>query len=276
MTISIPSEAIAPRFPGKIKDQEKERINPAYFNLSDEKYELIADVPYMWILTEDEKFIIGVEDIWNHPEVCVDPADLNAVTEFNKLFPPESRELLGHPTLAYRFGNDGELFDKTVYIGGELKLTEGKLYIDNKSGRYGRFTSHSYLLQKLMHHAAKLFENLLDIKTIVKCIESAPNQSPYLAEYYKVWSSSSNKVAGALALLETYCPSEFKTFMDLNPVAEGISFFSPIKKSFSLDKIIDFLAASDIRNDETDKILQFIAGATDYSIPQMVFSKLEM
>lgn len=257
------SEKITPIYPHRMKPQEENRINPVYFNLSDGEFTPIEDVNYLWVLTAKKELIIGVEKLWEHPEVCVDPDDLVAVAKFNSLFPPESQLPLGHPTLASCFDDGGEAIKGSAFIGGEITLINGKLHINNKSGRYGKLTGSSYQIQKIMHNVADIFKEKLKIEIIVD-IKLA--HALYLHDYYNIWNLAMDEVSGTLKLLEKYSPSEYANFIALHSSFKDFSFFLRDKNELTMDRILIYFKRIAIYDETVEQILRFIAGATNRSM----------
>lgn len=124
-----PTEAGFSRMPGKIKAIEQPgdashdligaavigvnvKKNNNYHNITTEgKVELVENQTYLWVEKPDGSIIIGDE-----------------------------KAGLGHPTLALDLSDSQSKIGTAgmARIGGELTLRGGIIYIDNRSGRYGK------------------------------------------------------------------------------------------------------------------------------------------
>jgi len=189
------------KLPGKVKEQEapfnadgskrsgdivdkdgvKEapmRLNAAYcdLDLDGGKFAPVSGVIYLWAIRDDGHLVVGVED----------PSKMRAAFQFDpaeivKSIQAKKRELgepvppdgvldgLGHPTIAIKFGPNGEALVGTARIGGELEAHGGSWKINDHSGRYsaGRTEVLRYLLE-----AAKKFQSFsIDVQFIQSKIE---------------------------------------------------------------------------------------------------------
>lgn len=190
------------KLPGKVKEQEapfnqdgskrqgdivnKEgvtdapmRLNAAYcdLDLDGGSFKPVAGVTYLWaIRAEDAHLVVGVEDPSKMQAAFqFDPNEIVKAMQAKKRelgedVPPESvLDGLGHPTLAVRFGPNGEALVGQARISGELEAHGGAWKINDHSGRYsaGRKEVLIFLLS-----AAKKFRNFgIDVQYIQSKLE---------------------------------------------------------------------------------------------------------
>ncbi len=153
-----------------VKYHEIELLNHGIINLSQDKFNPIEGVPYLWILTQDEEkqtpgpIYIGIENPLDYPEAFhegisdyLKKAKLNldqTISEIQKLAAATNitQDILNeqileatvktglarraHPTLAIKFEQDGKVVSTKAYMGGELYFENGYWYLNDKSGRY--------------------------------------------------------------------------------------------------------------------------------------------
>lgn len=143
-----------PIMPRRVKTSELTMINPVWIDIAAnpeefaqiKEIEAFQDVVFLWVLREDGKVIVGIEEPWRFPE-AFDPS-LHDTLEKMKEYFEENKKFFerdgsgGHPTLAAWFADDGRssCYAGAAYIGGELKFNKssGKWELSNKSGRFGR------------------------------------------------------------------------------------------------------------------------------------------
>ena len=143
-----------PIMPRRVKTSELTMINPVWIDIlaNPEEFtqikeiEAFKDVVFLWVLREDGKVIVGIEEPWRFPE-AFDPSLHDTLEEMKKYF-EENKKFFerdgsgGHPTLAAWFADDGSssCYAGSAYIGGELKFNKnsGKWELSNRSGRFGR------------------------------------------------------------------------------------------------------------------------------------------
>ncbi len=214
--------------PYKIKEAEKERLNPTFTYLENMEYEsLIPGVPYLWVMNEESKVIVGIEKPWLYPQALGFKGDediwLNKIKV--KLEKSGASTGFGHPSLAPKFNNEsGEIITTTesevAYLGGEINFKNGKWIVDNYSGRFGsvdaKISDHD--VQKVMSNVSaevqKKTSHLVDVHMI--------RNSSHIKSYYKQWNKGQDLKSSALRLLEDFC--------------KGSSFGSKIKLTFFRQK----------------------------------------
>ena len=143
-----------PILPRRVKTSELAIINPVWIDIlaNPEEFtqikeiEAFQDVVFLWVLREDGKVIVGIEEPWRFPE-AFDPSLKDPLEKMKEYF-EENKKFFekdgsgGHPTLAAWFADDGRssCYAGAAYIGGELKFNKssGKWELSNKSGRFGR------------------------------------------------------------------------------------------------------------------------------------------
>lgn len=143
-----------PIFPRRVKTSELTMINPVWIDIqaNPEEFSQIKviqafqDVVFLWVLREDGKVIVGIEEPWRFPD-AFDPSlqptleKMREYFEHNKtIFEKDGSG--GHPTLAAWFADDGSssCYAGAAYVAGELRFNKqsGKWELSNKSGRFGR------------------------------------------------------------------------------------------------------------------------------------------
>jgi hypothetical protein len=147
-----------PKEPHRLKDTEKDRINPAFVNLTaGDKFYPHEEIVYLWAYNANKELAVGIEYPWQHPEAFdLDLGNDNerAVWE---LISEQLQTLIegiikhygfGHPTLAANFDEEGSISVHLAHLGGELKYVEGEWVIDNKSGRFGRYEEADLEIQR--------------------------------------------------------------------------------------------------------------------------------
>ncbi|MGB3439828.1 MAG: hypothetical protein WBA97_13860 [Actinophytocola sp.] len=169
------------KLPGKVKQQEapydkdnvrttgdivaKEgvtdapmRINAAYYDLDANSggFTPAGGVTYLWAIKEDDShLVVGVEDPTKMSAAFgVDPKETVSAMQAKKSqlgedIPADNvLDGLGHPTLAVKFGPNGEALVGKARISGELEEHEGSWKINDHSGRYsaGRTEVVPYLI----------------------------------------------------------------------------------------------------------------------------------
>lgn len=131
----------------KIKASEKNRINPAYTNISQgQTFKAIEGVTYLWLYTDKMEVIMGIDKPWHYPEAF----KVNNDAEWQRIAAQlregaqsnNKLEPIGHPTLACTFEPTGAAKSEEgkAYLGGELRYDNSKdqWVLSNKSGRFGR------------------------------------------------------------------------------------------------------------------------------------------
>ena len=143
-----------PIMPRRVKTSELTMINPVWIDIvaNPEEFTQIKEIQafeevvFLWVLREDGKVIVGIEEPWRFPEAFA--SSLHDTLEKMKEYFEENKKFFekdgsgGHPTLAAWFADDGtsSCYAGSAYIGGELKFNtiSGKWELSNKSGRFGR------------------------------------------------------------------------------------------------------------------------------------------
>lgn len=138
---------ITATMPHRVKRAEAMMINPGWTCLDDgEKFTPQHGVTYLWVLTDEDKIVVGVENPWNQLN-AFDPSVHDYLMKIKKWYETVKTEqdgYGGHPTLAGKFTPSGELYNSVgkAKIGGELAYSEHepspRLILTNKSGRFGR------------------------------------------------------------------------------------------------------------------------------------------
>lgn len=154
-----------PRFNGRgptlVKSNERGYLNPGYTDLTDL---FIQGVPppkfvpgqmYLWVLTEDDHLVIGLENAWRQGGAL----DTDLEKGISRYL--ASKGKAGHPTLTPKWNDDGTVSDDPGrgVIGGELNFQSGQWVIDNNSGRYGTGPGDGSQKRDLMNHAALKFQD---------------------------------------------------------------------------------------------------------------------
>jgi hypothetical protein len=165
---------ITPIYPKNVKRAEAMMINPGWTCLDlGMRFEPQDGVTYLWVLTDDDRLVVGVENPWTQlnafePEVH---AYLQEIHNWYQRAENKTEKdgYGGHPTLAGKFAG-GDLYNSIgqAKIGGELYFsttrdpadTPKRLIITNKSGRFGRAgtddpTTMATIKQTLQHVVTK-------------------------------------------------------------------------------------------------------------------------
>ncbi|MBN1205311.1 MAG: hypothetical protein JXB05_10335 [Myxococcaceae bacterium] len=141
-----------PKLPDRVKPSELTMINPVWIDIEANPKEFVAfpDVTYLWVMRDDGKVIIGVEEPWKYPQAFADSVK-GTLEDMRKHYEAQQEYWNaksirdgsgGHPTLAAWFSETGEASGHAgfAYIGGELQYDKvGKKWmLNNRSGRFGR------------------------------------------------------------------------------------------------------------------------------------------
>jgi len=178
-----------PIFPRRVKTSELTMINPVWIDIlaNPEEFgqiteiEAFKDVVFLWVLREDGRVIVGIEEPWKFPE-AFDPS-LHATLEKMKEYFEENKKYFerdgsgGHPTLAAWFADDGSssCYAGAAYVGGELRFNKqsGKWELSNRSGRFGRIdeikanTVTKEEVAEKMIEAAKIIKESIQLDVIL-------------------------------------------------------------------------------------------------------------
>jgi hypothetical protein len=141
-----------PRLPSRVKPSELTMINPVWIDIEANPEEFVAyqDVTYLWVMRDDGKIILGVEEPWKYPQAFA-PSVSITLEKMRRHYEAQkdywnSQSIRdgsgGHPTLAAWFSETGEASDYAgfAFIGGELQYdsVSKKWVLSNRSGRFGR------------------------------------------------------------------------------------------------------------------------------------------
>lgn len=137
-----------PILPHRVKPSELELINPVWIDIQANPGEFVADqsVTYLWVLRDDGRVILGIEEPWKFPQAFSDTVQ-EKLEDMRKHFEAEYQKREkdgsgGHPTLAAWFDETGRADPERGYafLGGELKYNGeiNKWVLSNRSGRFGR------------------------------------------------------------------------------------------------------------------------------------------
>jgi len=153
-------------YANSIKDHEKGTINYGIVNLAKDKFQLVEDVRYLWVLTKNEvtdapgDIYVGVESPLDHPKAFhediqqyleklkqplnesikqINASAVNPVVKEEKIhqaYLNAGFPWRGHPTLAIKYDDKGNVLPTTVYMAGELYFKDSNWYLNNRSGRF--------------------------------------------------------------------------------------------------------------------------------------------
>ncbi|GLU31245.1 hypothetical protein WKR88_15550 [Trinickia caryophylli] len=137
-----------PILPHRVKPSELELINPVWIDIEANPKEFVADqsLTYLWVLRDDGKVILGIEEPWKYPQAFSD-AVREKLDEMRDHYEAQYQQNEkdgsgGHPTLAAWFDETGRADPRGGYafLGGELKYDGqiGGWMLSNRSGRFGR------------------------------------------------------------------------------------------------------------------------------------------
>ncbi|HAT1130430.1 TPA: hypothetical protein NR353_001600 [Legionella pneumophila] len=163
------TEPIAPH---RVKDTEKDRLNPGYFRIkSGDRVVLREDIVYLWSYNSQKELVIGIEYPWQYPEIFnVDMKNEQEKKIWNSICAQlqgliegiKAHHGFGHPTLAAEFNSDGQVKVGLAHLGGELKCINGEWIIDNRSGRFGRYDEVSadirLQIENTINEVASIFQ----------------------------------------------------------------------------------------------------------------------
>lgn len=133
-------------------DFEQDRLNLAYINLNELRPAIFQEaVNYLWIFTEKQGIVFGIEKPWEYPQAFTLNPDETKNKELWDSIKASAFEnpRFGHPTLGVSFSQEtsemGNILEGAAYLGGEFYFSKKtKTWIlNNQSGRYGRFDTVS-------------------------------------------------------------------------------------------------------------------------------------
>jgi hypothetical protein len=258
--------------PHRVKPQEQDRVNPAFSNLSKgDCFSPVIDVDYIWVYTEDEEIIVGIEEAWKYPHAFNFSVEKWRVVSLQM----ENAGSLGHPTLTNLFNFKSGITKPSqgkAFIGGEMRYVDGVLLVNNTSGRFGRIANESLDVFLLMHDIAEKITHYTKIPTKIRI--KLP-KATYLEAYYVLWEKEENAINSALTLLTDYYtkvadkPIQIKetqaSSQEKQWLQDILTNFTKEKPSNIESLLVPFQSNYTSLNQELKNRLDFIAGHENVS-----------
>lgn len=210
----MPAKKLFLQKPHSLREQEKNRLNPALIN-SDALTELLPEIPYLWALNKDCELMIGIEKPWLYPQAF-------GFTENNALWlqikgffiDVISTKGFGHPTLVPIFDQQGNVITGTnthcAYLGGEIYFHKNQWVVNNSSGRFGikagLWSVDKYTIYHSLQFVANKLQKLTEVPVIINMILGQPS---YINLYLKHWSKGKDNFQSAVYLIKDYVQANF-------------------------------------------------------------------
>ncbi|HHF7350021.1 TPA: DUF5617 domain-containing protein [Legionella feeleii] len=200
--IFLKKEKFYVQAPNRVKEQEKNRLNPCFSHIRDVDG-LIPGVSYLWVIDQEGNINIGIEKPWLYPQAFGLKNESDEWTKIKKTLYKSGG--FGHPTLSPVFDKKGNVATSTdtkcCYFGGEINYKDGKWVVDNNSGRFGIINLDENKLQNALNIVSSSIRNLTKYRVDVNLMTIG---STYLKSYYIQWTKGKSNLESSIKLLEDY------------------------------------------------------------------------